>query len=280
MSICQSGEEGNILMCSHKPFIFPTPYSDVNHVLLDLTSRIKLILGSQFVGLYLYGSLALGDFDPQNSDIDLIVVTESIISEELLPALRAMHKKFDRSDSPWAGKFEAAYIPLAALRYAASALTPYPQVEKGTQLFLAPLEIGWVFQRYTLREWGVVVSGPRPVTFTDPVDLVEMQRAAAAILGKWQEQARQDAEWIAWIRQRGCQAFVVLTICRLLYSLETGSVASKPTAAHWAQQTLGPKRESLIQRALANQHDEQDISDIELKETIDFIDEAMKRIQG
>jgi hypothetical protein len=267
-------------MCSNKLFVFPTPYTDVNHVLLDLTSRIQLILGSQFVGLYLYGSLALGDFDPQNCDIDFIVVTQSKISEELLSALRAMHMKFDRSDSSWAGKVEAAYIPQAALKYGASATTPYPQVEKATELFLAPLEIGWAFQRYTLREWGVVVSGPRPVTFTDPVDMVEMQRAAAAILGKWQEQARQDAEWIAWVQQRGCQAFVALTICRLLYSLKTGSVASKPTAAHWAQQILGPNRESLIQRALANQHDEQEISDIELKETLDFIDEALKRIQG
>jgi hypothetical protein len=52
-----------------------------------------------------------------------------------------------------------------------------------------------------------------------------------AILGDWQEKARQDPDWIAWVRKRGCQAFVVLTICRLLYSLETGSVTSKPAAS-------------------------------------------------
>jgi hypothetical protein len=258
---------------------FPTPYEDVNTVLLDLMARIQMILGSKFVGLYLYGSLALGDFDPQTSDIDFIVVTESEPSAELIPALREMHGKFDRSGSPWAGKVEAAYVPLDALKHAASATTPYPQIEKGTELFLAPLEIGWAFQRYTLREQGVVVSGPRPVTFTDPVDLVEMQRAAAAILGDWQERARHDPGWIAWMRKRGCQAFVVLTICRLLLSLETGSVASKPATARWAQKTLGPSRESLIQRALASQHEEQEISDIELKDTLDFLDEALKQIQ-
>jgi hypothetical protein len=258
---------------------FPTPFGDVNTVLLDLTARIQAILGSQFMGLYLYGSLALGDFDLQTSDIDLIIVTRAELPVEQFSALQAMHAEFDRSGSPWAGKVEAAYIPLEALRRTASTTTPYPQVEKGTALILAPLEVGWAFQRYTLRERGVVVSGPRPDAFTEPVDLVEMQRAAAAILGGWQEQARQDPDWIAWVRQRGPQAFVVLTICRLLYSLETGEVASKPAAAYWGQKNLRAGRAALIQRALASQHDEDKISDTEFKETLDFLDDALKQIR-
>lgn len=260
--------------------VFPTLYDDVNIVLLDLMARIQTILGNQFVGLYLYGSLALGDFDPQTSDIDFIVVSQSELSVELLPALQAMHAEFDLSGSPWARRIEAAYIPLNALINNASSTRPYPQVEKGTELFLAPLEAGWAFQRYTLRERGVVVSGPRPVTFTDPVDLSEMQLAAGAILGGWQEQAHQDPGWIAWVRQRGCQAFVVLTICRLLYSLETGSVASKREAARWAHKALGATQESLIQCALANQYGEQEISDIELKDTLNFLDDALKQIRN
>ncbi len=95
--------------------VSPTAYEEVNTVLLDLSTRIRKILGSQFVGLYLYGSLALGDFDPQTSDIDYLVVTQLELSPELIPALKAMHEEYDRSGSPWAGKVEAAYIPLAGL---------------------------------------------------------------------------------------------------------------------------------------------------------------------
>jgi hypothetical protein len=218
---------------------FPTPYADINIVLLDFMTDIQTILGSQFVGLYLYGSLSLGDFDPLTSDIDLIVVTQSELSAELFSALQAMHGDFNRSGSTWADRVEAAYIPLDALNGTASPVRQYPQLEKGTQLFLAPLEVGWAFQRHTLLQRGVVISGPSPVTFTIPVDVDEMHIAALAILEKWQEQARQDPDWIAWVRQRSCQAFVVLTICRMLYSLETGSVVSKPAAARWAQKTLG-----------------------------------------
>jgi hypothetical protein len=259
---------------------FPTPDDQVNIVLQDFTARIQAILGSQFVGLYLYGSLALGDFDPQSSDIDLIVVTLSELSPELLPALRAMHREFDRSGSPWAGKVEAAYAPLEALRNPAPTARPFPQVEKGTQLFLAPPEAGWAFQRHTLREQGLIVSGPGPGTLTGPVDRAEMQRAAAAILGGWQAQARQDPDWLDWVRRRGPQSFVVLTICRLLYSLKTGSVVSKPAAARWAQKNSEPGRAALIQRALAGQQGEDEVSELELEATLGFLDEALIQAQA
>ena len=50
------------------------------------------ILGSQFIGMYLHGSLANGGFD-EHSDIDVIVVTASDISEEAFSALQEMHEQ-------------------------------------------------------------------------------------------------------------------------------------------------------------------------------------------
>ena len=79
--------------------------------LLQLLERIQAILGSQFVGMYLYGSLAIGDFDPQGSDIDFLVVTEGDLAETQFTSLQEMHKQFDGSGSPWAGRVETAYIP-------------------------------------------------------------------------------------------------------------------------------------------------------------------------
>ena len=143
---------------------FPTPYADVNFVVLDFETRTRAILKDQFLGLYLYGSLALGDFDPYTSDIDWIVVTRGEISDDSFTALKAMHAAFDHSPSPWAGKIEAAYIPQDALNRPAATSVAYPQIEKGTGLLRAPLEIGWAFQRYSLRECGVVVAGPEPYT--------------------------------------------------------------------------------------------------------------------
>ncbi|MEO7019942.1 MAG: nucleotidyltransferase domain-containing protein [Ktedonobacteraceae bacterium] len=52
-----------------------------------------MILGTQIVGLYLYGSLSLGDFDPASNDVDFLVVTEGELPEETLEQLRVVSSK-------------------------------------------------------------------------------------------------------------------------------------------------------------------------------------------
>ena len=51
----------------------PTPYADVNAILRELMANVQPILADRFVGMYLYGSLAAGDFSPETSDIDFLV---------------------------------------------------------------------------------------------------------------------------------------------------------------------------------------------------------------
>jgi hypothetical protein len=68
---------------------YPTPYSDVNAVLDGLLSGVKQILGPRFVGMYLGGSLATGDFDPLRSDIDFLVVTTEDLPEDVTPSSRS-----------------------------------------------------------------------------------------------------------------------------------------------------------------------------------------------
>ena len=52
----------------------PTPHQDVNEILDLLLTEAKDVLGNQFVGMYLYGSLSSGDFDPKSSDIDFLII--------------------------------------------------------------------------------------------------------------------------------------------------------------------------------------------------------------
>ncbi|HVU13359.1 MAG TPA: nucleotidyltransferase domain-containing protein, partial [Phototrophicaceae bacterium] len=71
-----------------------TPYADINAVLYDFQQQIAVILGEYMVGMYVYGSLALGDFDPATSDIDFVVVTDGGISVDTFVALDRMHAQF------------------------------------------------------------------------------------------------------------------------------------------------------------------------------------------
>jgi hypothetical protein len=245
---------------------------DVDQVLQWFLAQARALLGAEFAGMYLYGSLALGDFDPAHSDIDFIVVTEGKLAPGLIAALRDVHSRFDQSASAWSGRIEAVYAERDALRTFPPGDRVYPQVEKDRGFFVEPLEMGWIFQCFTLRQHGVVLAGPAPDKLIPPLDPNEMRRTAGPIALMWQRDARADPTWLEWVRERQSQAFVVLTLCRLLYTLERADVVSKPAAARWALQALGDRWSALVAGALAGQHTPGRIEPWEEQQTLALID--------
>lgn len=230
----------------------PTPHADVNAALHELRSGIQTILGIHFCGMYLSGSLALGDFASDRSDIDVVIVTDTDLSDDLLAALRALHNRFNGSESPWATEVEAAYIPQNALRRYDPAHAYHPHIERGAGETLAMdrLDSGWIIQRAILREHGVVVAGPDLHTLIDPVHPDDLRRAVVALMDDWWGPMRDDPSPLHR-HHIGYQVYAVLTMCRILYTLDFGAVVSKPVAARWAQETLGERWAALIERALA-----------------------------
>ena len=175
-------------------------------------------------------------------------------------------------------KIEVVYADRAALRTVPPSETGYPQVEKGRRLFVAPLELGWIFQCFVLRQYGVVVDGPAPTGLIPPVDPDELRQAAAPIALLWQRQAREDPTWLDWLRSvRHHQAFVVLTLCRMLYTLERTDVASKPAAGQWAQEVVGERWFALIAAALPGQRRSGPIEPWEEEQTLALIDYTVMR---
>src|SRR5438132_8364932 len=108
----------------------PTPYPEVNALLQALMDGVQTVLGNHFVGMYLDGSLASGDFD-QESDIDFVVVTDIEITGDLFSALKAMHESIAAIDSPWAIQLEGSYLSQQALRRYDPANALHPNIERG-----------------------------------------------------------------------------------------------------------------------------------------------------
>ena len=257
----------------------PTPFTDVNFVLDHFRSQLQALLDSELVGIYLVGSLALGDFNPRSSDIDFVVVTSTEIDPDRFTALQHVHAQFAASNSPWAEKIEAIYVPASALRHSATNTSHYPQIEKGTSLFLAPLEDGWVFQCLTIRDQSVSIIGPDSRTLVDPIETQELHAAATMIVGRWIQQAAHDPTWLLWLRQAEAQVFVVQTLCRLRYSLATGTVASKPRATEWARKNYGEPWASFIEQSLTKHHGSGNISQGEENTTLAFLTFILEEIQ-
>ncbi len=57
------------------------PPNDVQDLLDFLVAGLRRSLGDNLCGVYLRGSLALGDFVPATSDVDVLAVTEQPVSE-------------------------------------------------------------------------------------------------------------------------------------------------------------------------------------------------------
>jgi hypothetical protein len=211
---------------------------------------IRLILGDHFRGMYVDGSLALGDFDRETSDIDFIVTTDTALSDDRFLALRALHARFNASASPWATEVEAVYLPEDSFRRPDPENVPRLRIERGDAEVLVQghSDSTWVTHWFVLRECRVVLAGPDPRTIIDPIAPQELRLAMVSLGDAWGADLRQDQSNLA---HRAPLTYTVLTLCRMLYTLAFGAVVSKPTAARWAQQLQEGRWSVLIGRALA-----------------------------
>lgn len=76
----------------------------------------------------------------------------------------------------------------------------------------------------------------------------------------------------AQITHRGYQSYIVLSLCRVLYTLQHGTVVSKLVAARWAQATLDERWVSLIERAWAGRHNAgEEPSPEDINGTLEFL---------
>ena len=109
-----------------------TGYSDVDAVLAELLAGVRGTLGPQLVGLYLDGSLATGDFAEHSSDIDVLVVTEDVLSEEVVATLGTMQARLATGMSKWARELEVSSIPRGALRRFDPDDNCHPCIQRGS----------------------------------------------------------------------------------------------------------------------------------------------------
>lgn len=247
----------------------PTP----NAVLRLLLTAVQDILGRYFIGMYVHGSAATGDLNPARSDIDFLVVTDVELPQDMLRSLEEMHARIHASGLPWATKLEGSYIPQRALRRYDPSHARHPALRVDGSFDVDHHASDWIIQRHVIREQAIVLAGPHPETLIDPLQPDDLRRAALGVLREWWLPQLQDT---TRLRSPEYQAYAVLTMCRVLYTLQHGTVAPKPVAAQWAQEALGQPWAALIDGALAwPRHAQSD----HLRETLDLIRHTLERAQ-
>lgn len=219
---------------------------EVSGLIEALLAGAREALANNLLGFYLRGSLALGDFDPKTSDVDLLVVTERPVSDTEFDALAALHRRYPAGHGPGEYNYEISYIDRASIRRFDPENRHHPTTGTDWPFGREQHRENWVLERWIVREHGVSLVGPDATTLIDPISADEMRAAVAGELRARIKHWAGGDEPPSWMDARYYQAFEIETICRALYALEFGNLPTKPQAVAWALETLPDPWRALV----------------------------------
>lgn len=226
------------------------PYPELREVLNIFVDEIATELGDNLVGIYLVGSIASGDFDA-DSDVDFIVVTNRELTEADMEPLQEIQVKIHDMDCYPAKHLEGSYISIADLNdssivgqkklfYFDNGSTAYEQSTHDNQWHV----------RWILRERGITLAGQKPEIILQAIPLHELRSEIKAAMFHVKRLFEDEIDRsLSFFNSRFGQSFTVLTYCRMLHTLHTGTVQSKKAGMHWAKQFVDPKWVKLIDQA-------------------------------
>ncbi len=224
----------------------------VRQCLVSLREMYSQILDENLRGLYVHGSIAMGCFNPQSSDIDVLVIVQSPLSLTTKQALGRAHVQLA---APCPNPLEVSVILQAAL---ADFRHPTPFEFHYSSDFLDAFKAGTVdlttprrdpdlaAHLVITKQHGIALSG-------DPAAQVLPDVPDAAYL----DSIAQDARWCIHNIKSGADddtcrvpAYAVLNLCRVLAFIRDRQVTSKRSGAEWALSHLPDTYHAVIQAGL------------------------------
>jgi aminoglycoside adenylyltransferase-like protein len=238
----------------------------VSALLQDLTAHLPVILGTNLVGIYLYGSLTQRTFNPKSSDVDCIVVTERDLSDAQFRNLGDWLSRAAESN-PWAARLQMLFLIKSEVLTMNSKACLY-QFGLLKRSGSDGNPIIWMNAVMS----GRVLFGPPPESFVPAITPEILFQALVREVGYLREEVSQKPE-SEWRNVPSYRAYAVLTLCRILYSFRKGTIVSKQRAARWAIKYLPEEWGEIILQAMET-HDNKRAADIPLFRIEQFIDFA------
>jgi Aminoglycoside adenylyltransferase, C-terminal domain/Nucleotidyltransferase domain len=257
---------------------YSTPYADLNAVLHAFVAGVRKILGTNFVGAYLHGSFAIGDFDV-DSDVDFLVILEEDIVDTQLPPLQILHREIFQLRPTWAQHLEGSYIPKEALRHLPPPRREFLYLNNTHSQLIRSNHDDSLVVYWMLREKGVVLVGPEPRSLVSPISTDALRREVLQTIRTWGGGILGNPSKIG---NRWSQSFAVVSCCRMLQTLHTGTVESKRAGVAWGMAELGSSWGSLIRDAWKERPDpsskvRQNADPDRVQSTLEFIRHCIDR---
>ncbi len=218
----------------------------VSSVLESIASLFKEELNDNLAGIYLHGSLAMGCFNPETSDIDLLVVVRRKLTLQTASRIAKRLLVID-DELPNEGGIELSVVLESSLN---EFVYPTP-----FEFHYSPLH------RDKYRTDENYICGGRE----DPdlaAHLVVAYHRGAALYGKPLREMMRPIDKRFYVKsilydvEDALQGiletpeYYVLNLCRVLYYLKEGVVSSKREGGEWGLKMLPPGYEETVRRSL------------------------------
>jgi hypothetical protein len=225
-------------------------HPELASVLQRFVAGVQNALGSNFLGAYLVGSLATGDFD-LDSDVDFLVLTNAELSDAEVRSLQTTHVDIHALGCYPAEHLEGSYTSTGLLNQTdLIGVEPFWFVDNGSTSLERSIHDNRWHVRWILRERGITIIGPDPKTLLHPVPTGALRSEAFAAIQELKTRFVAEIDRpLGWFNTRFGQSFAVLTCCRMLYTCKSGDVQSKFSGVKWAEESLDPAWCELIRKA-------------------------------
>ena len=270
------------------PQIPKYPYPELREVLNVFVDEVAAELKENLIGIYLVGSIASGDFD-LDSDVDFLVVTNTELTEANMKSLQDIQTRIHEIDCYPAKHLEGSYISMSDLNdWGTVGRKNLYYFDNGSTTYELSTHDNQWHVRWILRERGITLIGQKPETILQAIPPNKLSNEIKASMFQVKRFFEDEINRpLSFFNSRFGQSFVVLTYCRMLHTLHTGTVQSKKVGAQWAKQFVDPKWVKLIDQAWneregvrfmvkIRQRAEQSLLD----ETLDFINYAVSQIDN
>ncbi len=250
----------------------PTPYQDINEVLSSLSQGFADIFTGKLVGVYLFGSLSYGDFNPESSDLDLVTILNNPASQKELELIKQLHIQVGMKNEKWANRLECSYIPADMLQNTLPPKLTRPYFGEGSFYPEAHYGNEWIINLYLLYKHGIALLGPDFKELVSPIPVIEVQKACIRdLFQEWEPKITDPT----WLNNSHYQSYIILNLCRILYTVMCNSMGSKKVSARWVKNGFG-EWSNLIQTAENWQYG----TEMNLREeTIEFIKFIVNKVK-
>ncbi|MFF8833163.1 nucleotidyltransferase [Streptomyces sp. NPDC015131] len=191
--------------------------TSVERVLARFVADVRLVVPA--VAVWAHGSLALGDFRPERSDLDLIAVVGTAPSGERWEALAELHQRL-MDEEPAAAKLHCSYMARDAL---ADSGADHVTWAHGRMLERPVTPV----TRRELFEGGRVLYGPEPARLLPPLAEGELEEYVRRNLATYWLPAT-GRPWLWW--QDGWVDLGMLVLARSRVTLREGRLTTKREA--------------------------------------------------